>query len=151
MSTREYPDRPIVGVGAVIIHDNRVVLARRARPPLLGHWSLPGGAVELGETLRHAAEREALEETGLRVKARDVLEVLDRIIPGEGGRVQYHYVLVDFLCEHLDGELHAGGDVTEAVWAGEDELANYGLEEPAQAVIRKAFKSKITNHKSQIK
>ena len=140
MTSREYPDRPIVGVGAVIIHDHRVVLARRARPPLLGQWSLPGGVVELAETLRSAAEREALEETGLTVKTRDVLEVLDRIIPGEGGRTQFHYVLVDFLCELLQGELHAGGDVAEVAWAREDELANYGLEDPALAVIKKAFR-----------
>src|SRR5215469_4924743 len=128
MTTREYPDRPIVGVGAIIIHDHRVVLARRARPPLLGQWSLPGGVVELAETLRSAAEREALEETGLTVRAGEVIAVLDRIIPGEGGRTQFHYVLVDFLCELLKGELHAGGDVAEVVWAREDQLANYGLE-----------------------
>jgi len=139
LTTREYPDRPIVGVGAVIIHRDRVVLARRARPPLVGHWSLPGGVLELGETLRSAAQREALEETGLIVKAGEVLEVLDRIIPGEGGRAKYHYVLVDFLCEYLGGELLAGSDVAEVTWANERELANYGLEEPALAVIHKAF------------
>lgn len=139
---REYPDRPIVGVGAVIVDGERVLLARRAGAPLLGHWSLPGGAVELGETLRQAAEREALEETGLAVKAQDVLDVLDRIIPGENGRTQYHYVLVDFLCERTGGELHAGGDAAEVAWATEDELDKYGLEQPALAVIRKAF-----NHK----
>lgn len=142
---REYPDRPIVGVGAVIVDEGRVLLARRARAPLLGHWSLPGGVVELGETLRQAAEREALEETGLAVKAQDVLEVLDRIIPGQNGRTQYHYVLVDFLCERTGGELHAGGDAAEVAWAAEDELDKYGLEQPALAVIRKAF-----NHKEHV-
>ena len=125
---REYPDRPIVGVGAVIVDKSRVLLARRGRPPLQGKWSLPGGAVELGETLRQAAEREALEETGLVVKAGDVLEVLDRIIPGENGRTQYHYVLVDFLCECAGGELCAGGDAAEVAWAREDQLEPYGLE-----------------------
>lgn len=136
---REYPDRPIVGVGAVIVAEKRVLLARRARAPLLGRWSLPGGAVELGETLRQATEREALEESGLVVKAGEVLEVLDRIIPGKNGRPQYHYVLVDFLCQPVAGELQAGGDVSEVAWAREDELAEFQLEEPALAIIRKAF------------
>src|SRR5215831_640227 len=136
---REYPERPIVGVGAVIVHESRVLLARRARAPLLGHWSLPGGVVELGETLRGAAEREALEETGLVVKAGEVLEVLDRIIPGEDGRTQYHYVLVDFLCERVGGELCAGGDAAEVAWAAAEELEKYNLEKLALSVIHKAF------------
>src|SRR5215469_6454655 len=140
MTTREYPDRPIVGVGAVIIHDGRVLLARRARAPLLGQWSLPGGVVELGETLRAAAEREAREETGLIVKAGEVLEVLDRIIPGERNTPQYHYVLIDFLCTVEGGELRAGGDAADVSWAQENELAEFKLEQPAMSVIGKGFK-----------
>ena len=142
---RDYPDRPIVGVGAVIVHRKdredrgRVLLIRRGSPPLLGEWSLPGGVVELGETLRAAAEREAREETGLIVKAGDVIEVLDRIIPGREGAPQYHYVLIDFLCTLQGGELHAGGDAADVRWAGESELAEYKLEQPAVEVIRKAF------------
>src|ERR1700757_4780278 len=116
---REYPDRPIVGVGAVVIHLNRVLLVKRGRPPLLGEWSLPGGVVELGETLRAAAEREAQEETGLLVKAGEVLEVLDRIIPGKSGSPQYHYVLIDLLCTLQGGELRAGGDAADVRWAHE--------------------------------
>jgi len=136
---RDYPDRPIVGVGAVIVDQGRVLLIKRGSPPLLGEWSLPGGVVELGETLRAAAEREALEETGLLVKAAEVIEVLDRIIPGPEGAPQYHYVLIDFLCRVQGGNLRAGGDAADVRWAGENELAEYKLERPAVEVIRKAF------------
>ena len=140
MISRQYPDRPIAGVGAVIVEHDRVLLARRGSPPLQGQWSLPGGVVELGETLRAAAEREALEESGLIVEAGEVLEVLDRIIPGKDGAPQYHYVLIDFLCRRCGGDLRAGGDATEVAWASEEELPKYNLEQPALDVIRKAFK-----------
>ena len=136
---REYPDHPIVGVGAVIVEGSRVLLVRRAQPPLQGEWSLPGGAVELGETLRAAAEREALEETGLIVKATEVIEVLDRIIPGKDQSIAYHYVLVDFLCKCKGGVLQAGGDAAEVVWAAEEELSKYELEKTAVDVAIKAF------------
>lgn len=137
--SREYPDRPIVGVGAVIVDQKRVLLIKRGSPPLLGEWSLPGGMVELGESLRSAAEREAREETGLTVVAGQVLEVLDRIVPDRDGAAKYHYVLIDFLCAVHGGELLAGGDAADVRWAREDELKQFQLEKPAMEVIRKAF------------
>jgi 8-oxo-dGTP diphosphatase len=136
---REYPDRPIVGVGAVIIDQGCVLVVKRGSPPLLGEWSLPGGVVELGETLRAAAEREALEETGLIVKAGEVLEVLDRIIFGKDNLPQYHYVLIDFLCVVKGGDLRAGGDAADVAWATQSELEKFKLERLGLEVITKAF------------
>ena len=136
---REYPDRPIVGVGAVIVDQGRVLLVKRGSPPMAGQWTIPGGVVELGETLRAAAEREAREETGLTVRAGRVIDVIDRILPGENGRPQYHFVLVDFLCTIVDGEVCAGSDAAEVAWAGEDELEKFKLETKAMEVIQKSF------------
>jgi len=136
---REYPDRPIVGVGAVIIDRGRVLLVKRGSPPMLGQWPIPGGVVELGETLRSAAEREAQEETGLTVHVGEVIEVIDRILPGDDGRTQFHYVLIDFLCSVVQGEARAGSDAAEVAWAAENELEKFKLEKKALEVIREAF------------
>jgi 8-oxo-dGTP diphosphatase len=136
---RKYPEHPLVGVGAVIVEGDRVVLVRRAAQPMAGEWSIPGGLLELGETMRAGAAREALEETGLQVEAGEVLEVLDRIVPDADGKPRFHYVLIDFLCRRIAGELRAGGDAAEACWARESELAELGVSEPAVRVIRKAL------------
>ena len=136
---REYPERPLVGVGAVIVEGERVVLVRRAAEPMAGEWSIPGGLLELGETMRAGAEREALEETGLQVEASEVLEVLDRIVPDAAGKPRYHYALIDFLCRRVAGELRAGGDAAETRWVRESELAGLGVAEAAVRVICKAF------------
>ncbi len=136
---REYPDRPIVGVGAVIVRGDRAVLVRRGGEPLAGEWSIPGGVLELGETLRQGAEREAHEETGLVVRAGDVLEVVDSIVPGPEGRTRYHFVLVDFLCEYIEGELHAGGDAADVRWAALVELPRFPLRASVEAVLQKGF------------
>lgn len=136
---RDYPDRPLVGVGAVIVRDRRVVIVQRSNEPLKGQWSIPGGALEVGETLRQCAAREALEETGLRVEPIDVLDVFDSIYSDPDGRTRYHYVLIDFFCRVAGGELHSGGDAAQACWITREEMANFAITETAQKVIRKAL------------
>ena len=139
MSRRDYPERPLVGAGAVIVRGDQVVLVRRGRPPLAGEWSIPGGVVKLGETLRQAAEREAREETGLEIEAGEVLEVFESITPDAQGKTCYHYVIVDFLCRLKSGELRAGGDALEAKWCRAEELAEQKVSEVASRVILKAL------------
>jgi ADP-ribose pyrophosphatase YjhB (NUDIX family) len=138
-SAREYPERPIVGIGAVIVDAGGVVLIRRRFEPLAGRWSLPGGALELGETLEAAVAREMLEETGLDVDVGPVIEVFDRIVLDEARRVRYHYVLVDYLCRRLGGELRPGGDVDRAVLVDPADLGRYELTEKATAVIERGL------------
>src|SRR6266853_6249777 len=113
---REYPESPLVGVGAVIVENHRVLLIRRGQPPLLGEWSLPGGVLECGETLREAVAREAREETGLVVETDEMLGVYERLIRGDEGRVRYHYVLIGFLCRPVSGDLKAGSDAAAVRW-----------------------------------
>ncbi len=136
---RSYPSRPIVGVGAVIVDDGRVLLVKRGRAPLKGEWSLPGGAVEVGETLSAAIQREVLEETGLVVSVGPVVEVLDRIHTDGDGRVEYHYVLIDYACTVVGGWLAAQSDAADAKWASRDQLHECGLHLHTRAVIDKAL------------
>jgi 8-oxo-dGTP diphosphatase len=136
---REFPELPLVGIGAVIIEDSRVVLVKRAHPPLQAQWAIPGGVLEVGELIREAAVREAREETGLIVEPGDLLGVYDRVLRSPDQRVQYHYVLIDFLCCRVAGELHAGSDAAEVRWFGSDELAALTLAEDTLDVIRKGF------------
>jgi 8-oxo-dGTP diphosphatase len=139
---REYPESPFVGVGAVIVKDDddarRVLLIRRGTPPLLGEWSLPGGVLECGETLRDAVVREAAEETGLVIETVDMLGVYERVIRNEG-RVRYHYVLIDFLCREAGGELKAGSDAADVRWFTRDELPALNLAYDANDVVLKGL------------
>ena len=136
---REYPESPLIGVGAVIVADGRALLIRRGQPPLLGEWSLPGGVLECGETLRDAAIREAHEETGLVVEVGEMLGVYERVIRSDDGRVRYHYVLIDFLCRAVAGELKAGSDAAEAGWFSREELPALRLAYDADDVVRKGL------------
>jgi 8-oxo-dGTP diphosphatase len=136
---RGYPDRPIVGVGAVVLVDGRVVLVKRAHEPLKGAWNLPGGAVELGETLEAACAREVLEETGLEVRVGPVIEVFDRIMVDGQRRVQYHFVLVDYLCHVCGGTLACGSDASDVALADPSDLGPYELTEKALHVIARGL------------
>lgn len=136
---REYPDRPVVGVGGVVIEDGRAVLIRRGGPPLQGEWSIPGGTLELGETLVAGVRRELLEETGLEVEVLELIEVFERIFPDGAGQPQYHFVILDYRCRTIGGTLIPGSDVTDAARVREEDLASYGLTEAATRVVKKAF------------
>ena len=136
---REYPESPLVGVGAVIVRENRVLLILRGTPPLLGEWSLPGGVLECGETLRDAVAREAREETGLMVETGEMLGVYERIIHGNEGRVRYHYVLLDFLCRPVGGDLKAGSDAADVRWFTREELPALNLAYDASDVVLKGL------------
>jgi 8-oxo-dGTP diphosphatase len=137
--TREYPDRPFVGVGAVIAQDGRVLLIKRGHAPAIGEWSIPGGAVEVGETVREAVVREVQEETGLIVEAGDLLGVFDRVLHDPADRIQFHYVLIDFLCTPLGGQLKANGDAAEARWFTAKEIGELTLPEDTAEIICKGL------------
>jgi 8-oxo-dGTP diphosphatase len=117
---REFPSTPLVGVGAVVVHDGRVLLVRRGAEPLKGHWTLPGGMLEVGEALTAGTIREVREETGLLVEPVELIELLDRI-HREGERVRYHYVIADYLCRVAGGELHAASDADAVRWVERSE------------------------------
>jgi 8-oxo-dGTP diphosphatase len=136
---REYPETPLVGMGAVILDQGRVVLVKRKFPPLAGEWSIPGGRLKIGETQREGVVREAREETGLTVDAVELLGVYDRLLRDEAGRILYHYVLIDFLCQRIAGELQAGGDADDARWFSQEELRKLTLLEDTADVIRWGF------------
>jgi 8-oxo-dGTP diphosphatase len=138
----------MVGVGGVVIDDGQTLLIRRASPPLQGEWSIPGGLLEVGETLEQGVARELAEETGLEVRVLELIEVFERIFPappkadgtrGDPARPQYHFVILDYLCEIRGGTLSAGSDAQEFAWAREDELAKFDLTVAVTRVLKKAF------------
>ena len=130
---------PKVGVGAVLIHEGKVLLIRRGKEPLRGRWVVPGGTVEAGETLEEALAREVLEETGLVVRPREVMLVFDRILR-EGERLDYHYVIIDYLCDYLAGEARAGSDAEAVAMVAPEDLAAYDLPDKALEVVQDGFR-----------
>ena len=141
--SRQYPKQPLIGVGAIIIDGDKLVLIKRGHPPLQGEWSIPGGVLEVGETIREGVIREAREETSLRVEPMDLLGVYDRVLHDDRGQVLYHYVLIDFLCRVTGGALHAAGDAAEAQWFIQAELASVPLPSDTAEVIRLGFEKSI--------
>lgn len=137
---REYPTAPVAAVGGVVLDGDRVALVRRALPPRQGEWSLPGGRLELGESLVEGAAREVREETGLVVEVGPVVEVFDRVHRDDAGGIRFHFVIVDFLCRVTGGALAAGDDAAEVRWAMRDEVAALGVNAFAAAVIARAFR-----------
>ena len=144
MPSREYPELPMVGVGGVVIDEERVLLVRRATDPARGEWTIPGGLLELGETLAEGVARELLEETGLTVRVLDLIEALERIFfdqAHDGNHVgpRYHYVILDYLCERVSGQPALNNELSDFAFVREDELQSYRLTPIASRVVHKAF------------
>ena len=140
---RDYPEHPIIGVGAVIVEGGRVLLVRRDTEPLRGEWSVPGGMLELGEKLRDGVRREAMEETGVQVEPGEALDVFDSIFTDGLGRTQYHYVLIDYLCHPVSGEPRAGSDASDVRWVSAEALPAMGLRQATEQVLRKALQRAV--------
>ena len=136
---REYPERPFVGVGVVVLRGNEVLLIQRGKAPNKGQWSIPGGKQQLGETIVQAVHRELLEETSVKIKQPSLLDVVDVIMPDDKGEIQYHYTLVDYQAEWLSGECRSGDDADAVKWVHFDELNSVGLLEITREIILKAF------------
>jgi len=136
---RDYPDRPLLGVGAVIVKNDQILVVRRVNPPLQGQWSIPGGLVDTGETTKEAVIREIREETSLNIEPVELVEVFERILRDADSRVQYHFVVIDYLCRLVSGQPHAGTDVSEIRWARFEDLNALGITPETTSVIQKAL------------
>ena len=139
---RRYPRRPIIGVGALIFHRGRILMAQRGKEPLKGWWSLPGGALEVGESLDFAVRREVREETGLEIEPLRVFEIFERIMRDAEGAPEYHYVLIDYICRVAGGTLCAGDDVCRVEWMKLEQLKSLQITEGTLGVIEKAFRKR---------
>jgi 8-oxo-dGTP diphosphatase len=139
---RRYPRRPLVGVGAILLDRDRILMAQRGKEPLKGWWSLPGGALETGESLHDAIRREVREETGLEVEPLGVFEIFERILRDAQGTLEYHYVLIDYVCRVTGGELRPGDDVCRVEWFRRRDLGALEITEGTLGVIEKAFRNR---------
>jgi ADP-ribose pyrophosphatase len=135
-----YPHQPCVAVGAVVFYNDRVLLVRRGQPPSENLWAIPGGKVKLGETLQAAAEREILEETGLRIKAREPVYTFDHLERDQTGNIRFHYVIVDLMADYVDGEIRPGDDAAEARWISRQEIRQLQVSPVTLDFLRRQFK-----------
>lgn len=138
-NNRRYPTRPFLGVGALIFESGKLLIVERAGEPFKGYWSLPGGILETGEKLGEGVRREVREETGLEVEPLSVFEVFERIIPDAEGNTEYHYVVIDYLCRRVGGQLASASDVSRVAWVSEQNLRDYRLTDGTLSVVERAF------------
>jgi 8-oxo-dGTP diphosphatase len=138
---REYPAHPVVGVGAVVVRGGKALIIKRAHEPRKGEWSLPGGLLELGESLQDAVRREIKEETSLDIEVGPIIETFDRVHRDDAGKIRYHFVIVDFVCWSAAGEAIPGSDADGVAWVAEDEIAGYGVNAHAAEVLRRGLRT----------
>jgi 8-oxo-dGTP diphosphatase len=136
---REYPEHPVVGVGAVIVRDGRALIVKRAHEPRKGEWSLPGGLLELGESLVDAVKREIKEETNLDIEVGPVIETFDRVHRDDAGKIRYHFVIVDYVCWPITGDASPGSDAEEVAWVTASDIDSYNVNAHAKAVIERGL------------
>ena len=136
MSRREYPERPVVGIGAVVVHEGKVLLVKRGAEPSRGLWAVPGGSLELGETLQHGAEREILEETGVTIRAREPIYAFDFFERDGDGRIRFHFVIVDLAADYIRGNVKGADDALEARWLAPEDLAGLPVSKNTLKLLR---------------
>jgi 8-oxo-dGTP diphosphatase len=136
---REYPRQPIASAHAIVIRDDRVLLVQRGAEPSKGQWSVPGGVIELGETIAEAVRREVREECGIEIEPGEVTKVVDRVFPDEVGRIRYHYVVIYLLARYVGGEARASSDAAAVRWVTREELAGLDMVPVARPVVQRAF------------
>jgi mutator protein MutT len=134
---RFYPNQPVVGVGAIIVCNDKILLEKRKGEPGKGKWSVPGGLVELGETVENAVIREVKEETGLDVAEPQLIDVVDNIVRDENGEIKYHFVIIDYFLKVKGGELKAADDAEELRWVPISEVEKYGLTKTFRAFLKR--------------
>ncbi len=136
---REYPEQPIVGVGAVVFKDDDILLVKRGQPPAMGIWAIPGGVLNLGENIRDGVTREVLEECMITIEVGDIIDVIDAVIRDDTGAIQYHYVLCDYLAEYKAGHVQPASDVLDAKWFKYSEVFTLNTTRGTQKVVKRAF------------